>query len=855
MLRQLTCVTCLRRWLLGSLRRQLVTGMLLTIAGVLIPFVLWVVANQAAEIRKERVEEAGVLATNLAASSAANLVASDIGGLRDIVGRFSRYSLIRHALIADRQGQILAHNDARQVGKYLDDLPQTVTLTILRQDERLVDVVSPIMLGDTHIGWSRIGLDQDKANERLANVRLKGLLLSLVALVLGALFANYAAQRLTRRLTAIEQVAHVQQGGQMTMRAEVEGDDEAARLARQFNTMLDALNSREAELDQRVSERTAELMASRQSLEERMLELALSRTQLLLSQETLSKLIRSPLLSAGQEVALGYLLEQAASTFDVARASIWRLSDDLKTIQCLDLWEARAQQHSSGMTLSACDFPAYFKLITRDKPIVADNAHTNSGTREFSESYLAPFGISSMLDVPIHVNGKTWGVMCLEHSGEPRSWAPEHLAFAMGVAALVALCIEKSLRRDAETSLLTAKENAERANAAKSEFLSRMSHELRTPLNAIIGFAQILALSGKSSLNEQQADSVQEILKAGQHLLLQVNEVLDLSRIESGRIELNLEPLLLAPLIQACVAQVQPLAAARRITLALPLLADTPAPLAVLGDATRVRQVLLNLLSNAIKYNRDGGQIHVAAMASGDQVCIDVRDTGRGIAPEKQARLFKPFERLESSYDGIEGTGIGLALVKQLVEAMGGKIGLESTLDIGSRFWFVLPRASLPPLAGANLAALETAPATPATPAAPAAPALPVSRPMPRRVLYVEDNPANMKLVKKILGTRPNLSLLEAVNAELGLEIARRERPDLILLDINLPGMDGFAAMTQLQAWPETAAIPVIAVTANAMKRDVDRGKAAGFADYLTKPIDIGHLQQILDSFLLREQS
>jgi len=390
-------------------------------------------------------------------------------------------------------------------------------------------------------------------------------------------------------------------------------------------------------------------------------------------------------------------------------------------------------------------------------------------------------------------------------------------------------------------ALVSARDMAENANAAKSEFLSRMSHELRTPLNAIIGFAQMLVLPGKSPLTEQQADNVQEILKAGQHLLVQVNEVLDLARIESGRIELSLELLPLAPLIQDCIAQVQPLADVRRITIS----SQVDDTMALQGDITRVKQVLLNLLSNAIKYNRDGGQIHVTAVATGEQMRVDVRDTGRGITPDKLDRLFKPFERLESSYDGIEGTGIGLALVKRLVEAMGGEIGMASEEGVGSTFWFALPTAMLPSQPAVNVGTGEMK--CPEAGTAFVVPASPAPSQAQRYVLYIEDNPANLKLVKKIIGLRPEFILLDAMNAELGLEIARRERPDLILLDINLPGMDGFAAIAQLQAWPETAAIPVVAITANAMKRDIERGKAAGFADYLTKPINITRLHQILD--------
>lgn len=394
-----------------------------------------------------------------------------------------------------------------------------------------------------------------------------------------------------------------------------------------------------------------------------------------------------------------------------------------------------------------------------------------------------------------------------------------------------------SQRKQAEASLISARDEAERSNAAKSDFLSRMSHELRTPLNAIIGFAQLLEMSDRTVLGEQQADHVREILLAGRHLLAQINEVLDLSRIESGHIELKPAALPIARLADDCIAQLRPLADARSITIESTL----DGQLTVLADATRVRQVLLNLLSNAIKYNHAGGTILITAMPDADNLRIEVQDSGRGIPPAQIDRLFKPFERLESAYDGIEGTGIGLALVKKLVEAMGGAIGVESTPGVGSRFWFSLPSTSLPVLAST---------VTPKVSDGATAPVTPGSAATRHVVLYIEDNPANLKLVRKLLGARPDIELIDATTAAAGLELAQERAPFLILLDLNLPDMDGFSAMRLLRANQATRDIPVIAISANAMRHEIERGRAAGFADYLTKPLDIQNFIKTIEHCL-----
>lgn len=379
-----------------------------------------------------------------------------------------------------------------------------------------------------------------------------------------------------------------------------------------------------------------------------------------------------------------------------------------------------------------------------------------------------------------------------------------------------------SPRKAAEDMLRQARDEANRASAAKSEFLSRMSHELRTPLNAILGFAQVLRLPGEQPLSPQQADHVHEILNAGKHLLSLVNEVLDLARIESGRLEVKLEPVALHPVIKHCATHIEHAARERGIQPTLRL----HSACTVLADPLRLQQVLLNLLSNAVKYNREGGRLEIECAQAPQQkrVRVSVRDTGRGLNAEQMARLFQPFERLESAYEGVEGTGIGLALAKQLVEGMQGTIGVDSEPGEGSSFWFELP------LYSESLHAN-----TPAATSITAASACTGEQ----KVLYVEDNPANFRLVQKILSKRPDIELLAAKNAEEGLMLAGREHPDLILLDLNLPDMDGFDLLRCLRNDPATRNTPVIAVTANAMKRDIERGKTAGFQDYLIKPINV----------------
>jgi len=386
--------------------------------------------------------------------------------------------------------------------------------------------------------------------------------------------------------------------------------------------------------------------------------------------------------------------------------------------------------------------------------------------------------------------------------------------------------------RDSHLELQKAKEAAEEASLAKSDFLSSMSHELRTPLNAILGFAQLME-TGAPPPTPGQKDSIEQILQAGWYLLTLINEVLDLALIESGKVSLSPEPMSLAELLSDCQAMIEPQAQLNSIHVHFPALAG---PWLVKADRTRVKQVIVNLLSNAIKYNRVGGQVDLrcSAIAQG-RVRITVQDTGEGLSADKLAQLFQPFNRLGQEAGVQEGTGIGLVVSKRLVELMGGTIGVESTLGVGSLFWFELEAAAEMHLAG-EPAQTRPAALAPATGAA----AL-------HTLLCVEDNPANLILVERLIARRPDIQLLSAHDGRLGVEMAHAHRPDIILMDINLPGISGFTALRILSEDPATAHIPVIALSANAMPRDIEMGLEAGFFRYLTKPIKVIEFMDTLD--------
>jgi len=373
-------------------------------------------------------------------------------------------------------------------------------------------------------------------------------------------------------------------------------------------------------------------------------------------------------------------------------------------------------------------------------------------------------------------------------------------------------------------------DEVKRASKAKSEFLSRMSHELRTPLNAILGFGQLLE---RQKPTEVQRKRVGYILSAGKHLLDLINEVLDISRIEAGRMQLSLEPVCVADALEETLDLMRPLATERSIQLSASV--DIDAGVHVLADRQRFKQVLVNLLNNAVKYTPFFGGVAVSYHVPGNEkVRVLVSDTGSGIPAEKLARLFTPFERLGAEQSAIEGTGLGLALSQRLMQAMGGSIGVDSAVGKGSTFWIELPLTKSP---------LERSPRDRAANGA----RQPSSEPASRSILYIEDNLSNLALIEQMLAERPGTALLTSMQGKVGLDLARQHTPDLILLDLHLPDLPGWDVLSQLKADSTTRHIPVVVISADATKRQMNRLMSAGAAHYLTKPLDVNKFFQVLD--------
>ena len=475
------------------------------------------------------------------------------------------------------------------------------------------------------------------------------------------------------------------------------------------------------------------------------------------------------------------------------------------------------------------------RVALEGRPVVVEDVELS----KFVDPVFGEQGVRSLIGVPLRADGSLVGVL---HVGTlaPRSFDPADVELLALVGDRAAHAIENArffeLMRSVQLRTEADKRVAERASDAKSEFLAHMSHELRTPLAAISGFAQLLQ---RDMANEQQREWAQHILEGSNHVLNLITALLDISSIEQGEVKLLIEPIRLGPAIEDVLALMRPSATEHAIGLNyLPGSAVDPV---VFADSVRLKQVLLNLVSNAINYNRSAGSVVVSTEATDEgRVRTTISDTGWGIAADKLDKLFVPFERLGAEAGSVRGTGLGLVVTKGLVEAMGGQLAVESKAGESTTFSVELPgvrRGSVP--------APEQA-----------APTLTLDPAIQGEVLYIEDNPVNLELAKTVLAElRPGVVLRTAADGKLGVELAESQRPDLILLDLNLPSMTGEEVLTRLRAHPGDARVAVVVVSADSTSRNLTRLLHAGADAYLTKPFDLTDFLEIVDAQLTRAQA
>ncbi len=534
------------------------------------------------------------------------------------------------------------------------------------------------------------------------------------------------------------------------------------------------------------------------------------------------------------------ILEKAAELIDADKVLMLMFNESHDQLKPIDVYFKREKVHKKGFITTKEELPLYFEKAKREMEefLIINKTH-NPALMEELARFAQRCGVkdvgSSIIDVPLRSNKEVIGTLSFAKFDPDKEWSLDEQIFAKYIADIVTLKLEQYNKIKMEKALIEAREEAESANRAKTTFLSQMSHELRTPLNAILGFSQLLYEEMLGPLNESQKDALKDVLKSGHHLLELINEILDLSKIESGRITLSIEDIHISDLITEVIDLSRPLAVNRGIR----IINEVPKGVYVKGDYTRLKQVFINLLSNAIKYNKDEGYVEIGIEESDKIIKVMVEDSGIGIPKDKLDRLFNPFDRLGREATSLEGTGIGLAITKKLVELMGGSIEVKSKAGQGSTFTVSLIRAEgIFKKMERDMKDIRSSEH--------------VDKRKKYKILYIEDNLSNLKLVTKIFLKRPEVKLITSGQGRVGIDLALTHKPDLILVDINLPDISGHEVLERLREIEELKDTRIIAISADVLGMNKEKAKKKGFDDFIPKPIDVKQFLSIIDNYLSR---
>ncbi|MDH5392013.1 MAG: ATP-binding protein [Gammaproteobacteria bacterium] len=781
---------------------------------VMLSILVWnsvrLIGSSHAELLENSIKDESVLIVNLFAPG---LMANDHALIKDSLSLLKENRDLVYMDVIDHTGEVVAsfgtktHLLKQKSGSTsVHDHTHTHTPEILNgkvislehdssYEEALVDGVfdygKKIELYGQYLGEIHAGYSIEYVRLLSESTRLQNAIIAFIELLLTIIVTVLIGYFLTRNLRKLEESAHTIGQGQLQHRININSNDEIGDVARSFNLMAKNLEISQLALKQRNKE-----------LQEREQNLA---------------------------VTLNSIGDAVIATD--AKGCITRMNPVAEQLTGWSLKEAEGMLLKevfpivNAATGAAVENPVE-KVISTGETVYL-NSHTKLISKDGKEYQIADSA------APIRDHDKILGMVLVFNDVTEQYQLRKEAEKRKEYLQRSKEELEEQVKlRTAD--FLQAKEDAEHANQAKSDFLSSMSHELRTPMNAILGFSQLLALEAQ---DEDTKESIEEIYSAGQHLLTLIDDVLDLSKIEAGKFDISFENVNLNQLVDESLVLVKSSALQRHIEVINQL--PTEKYHTVFADHTRLKQIILNLLSNAIKYNKQGGSITISSKeVAANRLRLSVTDTGNGLSQEQQKHLFKPFERIGAEATEIEGTGIGLVLTKRLIEMMHGVIGFESQTGCGSTFWIEL-----------NLLEHNTQTSDTAIKIHQLDSEADIGL-LKKTILYIEDNAANLRMVARLIDKKTPYQLVSCPDALQGINLALSLKPDLILMDINLPEIDGYEALRRLTAEKCTRNIPVIALSALAMKHDMDRGKAAGFKGYLTKPVDIEALLKVMNEML-----